>query len=199
MPQHAPAQAAGAAGDPSLDALLASPLLKAALAPPPPPATGLIGAHRPGAPAGSGSSFTSAKGYAAWAAAASPTAADAAAQQAPAAAPRSRLLALCPTVPPAMQRSEWCLDDYQVLEKLYTGYASKGERRGRPRARPRESSRPGSRGATAGGAHGAPRRRAAAGPRARPRLHECGERSARKREQLPATARNRPLARLPTL
>lgn len=43
--------------------------------------------------------------------------------------PRShtKLLALCPTVPPSMQRDCWCMADYEVLEKLYTGYASKGE------------------------------------------------------------------------
>jgi hypothetical protein len=40
--------------------------------------------------------------------------------------PRSnlQLLSLAPTVPPRMQRQQWCLDDYTVLEKLYTGYAS---------------------------------------------------------------------------
>jgi hypothetical protein len=26
-----------------------------------------------------------------------------------------------------MQRSEWCLDDYIVMDKLYTGYASVGK------------------------------------------------------------------------
>jgi hypothetical protein len=26
-----------------------------------------------------------------------------------------------------MQRETWCVADYEVLEKLYTGYASKGE------------------------------------------------------------------------
>lgn len=34
------------------------------------------------------------------------------------------LLSLSLTVPPRMQRKNWCLDDYTVLEKLYTGYAS---------------------------------------------------------------------------
>ena len=46
----------------------------------------------------------------------------------PAAARRSRLLAVCPQLPPSMQRAEWCLDDYVVHDKLYTGYASVGER-----------------------------------------------------------------------
>jgi hypothetical protein len=40
--------------------------------------------------------------------------------------PRTKLLALCPTVPPAMQREGWCMSDYVVMEKLYKGYASKG-------------------------------------------------------------------------
>jgi hypothetical protein len=39
---------------------------------------------------------------------------------------KSTLLALCPQLPPSMQRSEWCLDDYAVTEKLYKGYASVG-------------------------------------------------------------------------
>jgi hypothetical protein len=39
---------------------------------------------------------------------------------------QSKLLALCPTVPPSMQRDVWCIADYEILEKLYTGYASKG-------------------------------------------------------------------------
>lgn len=47
---------------------------------------------------------------------------------APGAAPRAKLLALCPAVPPAMRRDVWCLADFQVVEKLYTGYASKGAR-----------------------------------------------------------------------
>jgi tRNA A-37 threonylcarbamoyl transferase component Bud32 len=35
------------------------------------------------------------------------------------------LLALAPSVPPALARPEWCLREFRVLEKLYTGYASK--------------------------------------------------------------------------
>jgi hypothetical protein len=31
------------------------------------------------------------------------------------------LLSLSPTVPPRMQRANWCLDDYTVSDKLYTG------------------------------------------------------------------------------
>ena len=38
--------------------------------------------------------------------------------------PGLQMLSLAPTVPPRMQRREWCLDDYTILEKLYTGYAS---------------------------------------------------------------------------
>jgi hypothetical protein len=54
-----------------------------------------------------------------------------AAPAATAAAPRPRgrgtkLLALCPTVPPSMQRDVWCIADYEIVQKLYTGYASKG-------------------------------------------------------------------------
>ena len=40
---------------------------------------------------------------------------------------RSVVLAMCDTVPPTMQRAEWVMDDYTVLDKLYTGYASVGE------------------------------------------------------------------------
>jgi hypothetical protein len=40
---------------------------------------------------------------------------------------KSTILALCPQIPPSMQRAEWCLDDYIVMEKLYKGYASVGE------------------------------------------------------------------------
>jgi len=40
---------------------------------------------------------------------------------------KSTLLAICPHLPPSMQRAEWCLDDYVVMDKLYTGYASVGE------------------------------------------------------------------------
>lgn len=36
----------------------------------------------------------------------------------------SRLLAVSPSLPPRMQRKEWYLKDYAILEKLYTGYAS---------------------------------------------------------------------------
>jgi hypothetical protein len=51
-----------------------------------------------------------------------------------------RMLALAPCVAPAMQRAQWSSFDYHVLEKLYTGYASKGApvlaaRRGRWRGR----------------------------------------------------------------
>jgi serine/threonine protein kinase len=35
------------------------------------------------------------------------------------------LLALAPSVPPGLARPEWCLREFRVLEKLYTGYASK--------------------------------------------------------------------------
>lgn len=38
-----------------------------------------------------------------------------------------RMLALSPTAPQAMQRPQWSSYDYHVLEKLYTGYASKGK------------------------------------------------------------------------
>lgn len=40
---------------------------------------------------------------------------------------RSTLLAVCPQLPPSMQRNEWCLDDYVITDKLYKGYASMGE------------------------------------------------------------------------
>jgi hypothetical protein len=36
----------------------------------------------------------------------------------------TQMLSLATTVPPRMQRSHWSLEDYTVLEKLYTGYAS---------------------------------------------------------------------------
>lgn len=39
-----------------------------------------------------------------------------------------RMLALSTTLPQCMQRPQWSSFDYHVLEKLYTGYASKGER-----------------------------------------------------------------------
>ncbi|KAI8467295.1 MAG: kinase-like domain-containing protein [Monoraphidium minutum] len=51
-------------------------------------------------------------------------AAAAAPQPSAAPAPRSTLLAVCPHLPPSMQRAEWSLADFEVLEKLYTGYAS---------------------------------------------------------------------------
>jgi hypothetical protein len=37
-----------------------------------------------------------------------------------------RLLALSPSMPPSMQRPAWSSYDYNITEKLYTGYASKG-------------------------------------------------------------------------
>jgi hypothetical protein len=37
-----------------------------------------------------------------------------------------RMLALSPTAPETMHRPQWSSYDYHVLEKLYTGYASKG-------------------------------------------------------------------------
>lgn len=40
---------------------------------------------------------------------------------------QSKLLAVCPQLPPSMQRPEWCLADYTVVDRLYKGYASKGE------------------------------------------------------------------------
>lgn len=40
---------------------------------------------------------------------------------------KSTLLAVCPHLPPSMQRAEWCMDDFEVGEKLYKGYASVGE------------------------------------------------------------------------
>lgn len=42
---------------------------------------------------------------------------------------KSTLLAICRQLPPSMQRSEWCLDDYIITDKLYKGYASMGESR----------------------------------------------------------------------
>jgi hypothetical protein len=39
--------------------------------------------------------------------------------------PPVKLLARAPTVPPAMARDEWRTSDYTILEKIYTGYASK--------------------------------------------------------------------------
>ncbi|GBF93487.1 aurora protein [Raphidocelis subcapitata] len=62
---------------------------------------------------------------AAAAAAAAQAAAEAAARAAGRPGPCSKLLALCPTVPPLMARDVWCIGDYDVVEKLYTGYASK--------------------------------------------------------------------------
>lgn len=38
-----------------------------------------------------------------------------------------RMLTVAPSLPQAMQRSQWTSYDYHILEKLYTGYASKGE------------------------------------------------------------------------
>ncbi len=39
---------------------------------------------------------------------------------------KSTMLAICPQLPPSMQRPEWCMDDYTIMDKLYTGYASTG-------------------------------------------------------------------------
>jgi hypothetical protein len=38
-----------------------------------------------------------------------------------------RMLTVSPTLPQTMQRTQWTSYDYHILEKLYTGYASKGE------------------------------------------------------------------------
>jgi hypothetical protein len=38
-----------------------------------------------------------------------------------------RMLTVSPTLPQSMQRTQWTSYDYHILEKLYTGYASKGE------------------------------------------------------------------------
>ncbi len=66
---------------------------------------------------------------------AAPAATDTSSQQQPICMPpppplpghKSTILAICPQLPPSMQRAEWCLDDYVIMEKLYTGYASVGE------------------------------------------------------------------------
>jgi hypothetical protein len=47
---------------------------------------------------------------------------------------RSTLLAVCPQLPPSMQRAEWCFDDYVIMQKLYKGYASEGEQQQRTAA-----------------------------------------------------------------
>ena len=39
-------------------------------------------------------------------------------------APPSTLLAVSPVLPPNMAREVWCLKDYAIVEKMYTGYAS---------------------------------------------------------------------------
>ena len=39
-------------------------------------------------------------------------------------APPSTLLAVSPVLPPKMARPVWCLKDYAIVEKMYTGYAS---------------------------------------------------------------------------
>lgn len=36
----------------------------------------------------------------------------------------SKLLSVAPVLPPGMARSVWCMRDYAVIKKLYTGYAS---------------------------------------------------------------------------
>jgi hypothetical protein len=95
----------------------------------PPAAPGAAAAPRPAA--GPSAAAAAAPLPAPAPAAPQPKPSPAPAPQRPAAPLRgpAKLLALCPTVPPAMQREVWCLSDYQVLEKLYTGYASKGGRR----------------------------------------------------------------------
>jgi hypothetical protein len=40
---------------------------------------------------------------------------------------RTTVLAVCPHLPPSMQRAEWRTDDFIITDKLYTGYASVGE------------------------------------------------------------------------
>jgi hypothetical protein len=142
---------------------------------------------------------------AAKAAAAVPAAAPAADAKAPAtprtpargeAAPRqrskARLLALCPTVPPSMQRDVWCIADYEILEKLYTGYASKGgsrlgSRLGRRPARPAPGS-PGRRRHARGGRRQPLQARSGAAQRARPCLTS----------PCPASRAPRPAPRSPT-
>lgn len=37
-----------------------------------------------------------------------------------------RMLTMAPSIPQTMQRPKWTSYDYHILEKLYTGYASKG-------------------------------------------------------------------------
>eukprot|EP00798_Chlamydomonas_sp_ICE-L_P027062 gene27062-2293_t len=37
---------------------------------------------------------------------------------------KSTLLAMSTALPPSMQREVWCLSDYAIVEKIYTGYAS---------------------------------------------------------------------------
>lgn len=37
---------------------------------------------------------------------------------------RTRILAVCPTLPNGMARKYWCLADYTITRKMYTGYAS---------------------------------------------------------------------------
>eukprot|EP00798_Chlamydomonas_sp_ICE-L_P009633 gene9633-7547_t len=37
---------------------------------------------------------------------------------------KSIILAMADTLPPKMARKKWCLDDYHVKDKMYTGYAS---------------------------------------------------------------------------
>ncbi|GBF96843.1 aurora protein [Raphidocelis subcapitata] len=122
----APAAAGGAAGDAAAAAaLLKATIAKAAL----PPAdalsaqsSGLIPAFRADDAAAAAAAAAAAKAPAAPA----PEAAAASASAVPRA--RTKLLALCPTVPPAMARDVWCIGDYEVVQKLYTGYASKGAR-----------------------------------------------------------------------
>uniref|UniRef100_A0A7R9VBT7 Protein kinase domain-containing protein n=1 Tax=Chlamydomonas euryale TaxID=1486919 RepID=A0A7R9VBT7_9CHLO len=38
--------------------------------------------------------------------------------------PNTVLLAVAPVLPPNMSRSTWCMKDYAIVEKMYTGYAS---------------------------------------------------------------------------
>lgn len=38
--------------------------------------------------------------------------------------PNTVLLAVAPVLPPNMARASWCMKDYAIVEKMYTGYAS---------------------------------------------------------------------------
>jgi hypothetical protein len=81
--------------------------------PPTSPKPTMPGAHRSGSPARNPS-------------ATAPVAAPAAAAPAPAKPPPpdTILLAVAPVLPPNMARENWCMKDYAIVEKMYTGYAS---------------------------------------------------------------------------